>query len=345
MNNTPLSQKHCVPCEGGTEPLTIEREDELLSAVPDWEILRVEPHQIVRELVFKNFREVLSFVHQVGGLAESEGHHPNLYLHDFKKLQNDNYSHFARELTPYILSAFRTTGRSERIETALNYFRNWNYILDKDDVPTTIFEVFFQHLINNTYRDEMGDELYNRYIFLANMPYRVTMSLLADTSTTWFDNTATPAIETRDDIIVKSVNDALDELSVLLGGEMKEWRWGRLHTLTLQHPFGEMEILKSIFNIGPTPVGGSGTSVNNGEYRMGKPYSMWLGPSMRHIVDFSNVNGSLSVIPSGQSGQPLHPHYSDQFPLWKNGEYHIMSLDVDEIATKSKNILYLTPSR
>ena len=78
---------------------------------------------------------------------------------------------------------------------------------------------------------------------------------------------------------------------------------------------------------------------------MGKPYSMWLGPSMRHIVDFSNVNGSLSVIPSGQSGQPLHPHYSDQFPLWKNGEYHIMSLDVDEIATKSKNILYLTPSR
>ncbi len=93
MNNTPLSQKHCVPCEGGTEPLTIEREDELLSAVPDWEILRVEPHQIVRELVFKNFREVLSFVHQVGGLAESEGHHPNLYLHDFKKLRLELYTH------------------------------------------------------------------------------------------------------------------------------------------------------------------------------------------------------------------------------------------------------------
>ncbi|MHB1048490.1 MAG: penicillin acylase family protein [Bacteroidota bacterium] len=266
-------------------------------------------------------------------------------VYDFKKLQNDNYSHFARELTPYILTAFRTAGRSERIETALNYFRNWNYILDKDDVPTTIFEVFFQHLIKNTYRDEMGDELYNRYIFLANMPYRVTLSLLADTSTTWFDNTATPAIETRDDIIAKSLNDALDELSVLLGGEMKEWRWGRLHTLTLQHPFGEMEILQPIFNIGPAAMSGSGTTVNNGEYRMGKPYAMWLGPSMRHIVDFSNVNGSLSVIPSGQSGQPLHPHYSDQFALWKNGEYHVVTMDVGEIARKSKNILYLTPSR
>lgn len=266
-------------------------------------------------------------------------------VHDFKKLQNDHYSHFAKELTPYILSAFRNAVRSERVETALNYFRNWNFMLEKDDVPTAIFEVFFQHLIKNTYRDEMGDELFDRYIFLANMPYRVTLSLLGDTTTTWFDNAMTQAVESRDDIIVKSLNDALDDLSLLLGGEMKEWRWGRLHTLTLQHPFGEMEILRPVFNIGPTAMGGSGTTVNNGEYRFGKPYAMWLGPSMRHIADFADAGRSLSVIPSGQSGQPLHPHYSDQFPLWKNGEYHSMTMDLDEIAHKSKNILYLTPAR
>jgi penicillin amidase len=129
----------------------------------------------------------------------------------------------------------------------------------------------------------------------------------------------------------------------LLGGEIKEWRWGRLHTVTLQHPFGEMEILKPLFNIGPAEMGGSGTTVNNGEYRLFTPYAMTLGPSMRHIVDFSHIDGALSVIPSGQSGQPLHPHYSDQFALWKNGEYHSMVMDEETIASKSKNILYLTP--
>ncbi len=88
-----LTQKHCVPCEGGTDPLTEQREDELHSAVPDWEIVRHEPHQIQKELVFKNFREVLTFVNQVGELAESEGHHPNLYIYGFKKLRIELYTH------------------------------------------------------------------------------------------------------------------------------------------------------------------------------------------------------------------------------------------------------------
>jgi penicillin amidase len=264
-------------------------------------------------------------------------------LHDFKELQNDHYSHFAREMTPFILAAFHTSEKSRRIETTLNYFHNWNYTLSKDDVPTTVFEVFFHHLIKNIFRDEMGDELFRQYVFLANVPYRVTLSMLSDTSSAWFDDVTTPAAESRDDIIRKSLNDALDDLSTLLGGEIKEWRWGRLHTVTLQHPFGEMEILKPLFNIGPAEMGGSGTTVNNGEYRLFTPYAMTLGPSMRHIVDFSHIDGALSVIPSGQSGQPLHPHYSDQFALWKNGEYHSMVMDEETIASKSKNILYLTP--
>jgi penicillin amidase len=146
-------------------------------------------------------------------------------------------------------------------------------------------------------------------------------------------------------IIRKSLDDALNVLSATLGGEMKEWRWGRVHTLTLQHPFGSIDVLKPIFNIGPTPVGGSGTTVNNGEYRLSQPYAMTLGPSMRHIVDFADINRALSVIPSGQSGQPLHPQYDDQFTLWKNGEYHTVSMDEKEIALKSKNILYLIPSK
>ncbi|MDD8018072.1 MAG: penicillin acylase family protein [Bacteroidota bacterium] len=269
-----------------------------------------------------------------------------LSVGDFKRLQNDYVSHFAKDVTPFILSAYRDKKISDpRIETALSYFRNWNFTMTKEDVPTTIFEVFFNHLIKNIYQDEMGDELFRQYIFLANIPYRVTLSLLNNADSSWFDNITTPSVETRDDIIQQSLNETVLDLTEKLGSEMKEWRWGRLHTLTLRHPFGNIKVLATIFNIGPLEVGGSGTTVDNGEYHFGEPYAMTLGPSTRQIVDFSDLNASLSVIPSGQSGQPLHQYYSDQTPLWSNGEYHTMPLNEDAITLISKNILYLTPSK
>ena len=265
---------------------------------------------------------------------------------DFKKLQNDNFSYFAKDVTTFILSAYNTVPASnEKVQTAINYFRNWNFILSKDDVPTTIFEVFFNHLVKNIYRDEVGEELFRQYITLANIPYRVTLAMLSDTSAVWFDDVTTEAVEARDDIIRKSLNETLIELTEQLGPEMKQWRWGRIHTLTLKHPFGDMKVLQPIFNIGPFEVGGSGTTVNNGEYHFAKPYQMMLGPSMRKIIDFADVNRALSVIPSGESGQPLHDHYSDQTPLWKNGEYHEVPLDEQAVASISKNILYLIPKK
>jgi penicillin amidase len=268
----------------------------------------------------------------------------NLDVSDFKRLQKDYYSYFAKEMMPFILHAYKGMRiQDKQLETALNYFRNWNFLYSKDDVPTTIFEVFFNHLIKNIYLDEMGENLFQQYIFLANIPYRVTMKLLNDSSSVWFDNVATDTVETRDDMIRQSLSDALKDLSQRMGEDIRQWQWGKLHTLTLKHPFGGIKVLEPIVNIGPIETGGSGTTVNNGEYHLSSPYEMTLGPSMRKIIDFANINGALSVIPSGQSGQPMHEHYSDQMPLWKNGEYHPLPIDEQEIARQSKNILYLTP--
>ena len=288
-----------------------------------------------------NLWEPPSRIERIRELLQSK---PQFDVTDFKNMQNDYYSYFAKDVTPFILAAFKSqTVTDSKLETVLNYFRNWDFQMTKEDVPTTIFEVFFIKLINNIYKDEMGDELFRQYIFLANMPYRVTPALLKDSSSTWFDDITTPAVETRDDIVRKSMNDALKELTQKLGENVKEWQWGKLHMLTLKHPFGDITALSSIFNIGPVEMGGSGTTVNHGEYELPEPYSMTLGPSTRQIVDFADLNRTLSVIPSGQSGQPLHPNYSDQFALWKNGEYHEVALDENEVALKSKNILYLMP--
>ncbi len=80
-----LSQKHCVPCEGGTTPLDKQKIEMYLPVVPDWRVSSDEK-SILRSFRFKDFKTTLKFVNLVGEIAETEGHHPDLNLHDWNKL-------------------------------------------------------------------------------------------------------------------------------------------------------------------------------------------------------------------------------------------------------------------
>jgi 4a-hydroxytetrahydrobiopterin dehydratase len=72
-----LTEKTCVPCRGGVPPLGEDEAKSFLAQTPGWE-LREQGKQIERTYKFKNFREALRFVDEVGGLAEEEGHHPDI---------------------------------------------------------------------------------------------------------------------------------------------------------------------------------------------------------------------------------------------------------------------------
>jgi 4a-hydroxytetrahydrobiopterin dehydratase len=73
---TELASKTCVPCKGGTPPLKGAELDELRQQLPEWEV--VDEHHLKRVFRFKNFREALNFVNEVGELAEEQGHHPDI---------------------------------------------------------------------------------------------------------------------------------------------------------------------------------------------------------------------------------------------------------------------------
>ena len=73
---TELASKTCVPCKGGTPALKGEELDELRRQVPEWEV--VEEHHLRRRFRFRNFRESLRFINEVGELAEEQGHHPDI---------------------------------------------------------------------------------------------------------------------------------------------------------------------------------------------------------------------------------------------------------------------------
>ena len=72
-----LVEKICTPCRGGIPPLTRDEAQRLQAQTPDWE-LGDDAHRIQRTFRFRNFREALAFVQEVGELAETEGHHPDI---------------------------------------------------------------------------------------------------------------------------------------------------------------------------------------------------------------------------------------------------------------------------
>ena len=72
-----LAEKKCTPCRGGVPPLTLAEAEHFRSQTPNWE-LHDDGHRIERTFHLGNFREALSFVRDVGDLAETEAHHPDV---------------------------------------------------------------------------------------------------------------------------------------------------------------------------------------------------------------------------------------------------------------------------
>ncbi len=265
---------------------------------------------------------------------------------DFKKLQLDYFSHYAKEITPYIIGAFQDVNIDEPLlKEGLGYLKNWNFNFSRDDIATTIFNSFIVSLLKNTFEDELGQELYKRFIFYSGISLRILKQLIIENDTLWFDDVKTPdKIESRDEIIRKSFAEGLVNLKNLLGDDILEWRWGRVHRLKLVHPLGLRSPFDKIFNLGPFEIGGAGTTVNNAGFSMLKPFDCVLGPSMRQIVDFSE-NLLYSIIPAGTSGQIMSEFYDSQTKLYLKGEYLKIKMELEKLSKGKEKILKLIPEQ
>jgi penicillin amidase len=270
--------------------------------------------------------------------------------------QVDIYSPYAKSIVPYILYAFEGVEiKDKNLAKSLQLLREWNFEMDKYSHAPSIFLTFFDKLMKNIYLDEMGEDLFNQYVFLANVPYRNVLELLKKPYSTWFDNVKTNELETRDDILRKSLVDALDELEKNISKDIKDWQWGRLHTVTFKHPFsGASGLLDGVINIGPFEISGDGTTIFNTEYAFSEsieeyplfrhdPFDCELGPSMRFIYDFANPDEFYLILTTGQSGNVFSDHYQDMTKLFLEGKYMKIRTDEKSIQVPKNRLLRLLP--
>jgi penicillin amidase len=272
----------------------------------------------------------------------------------FMEMQNDVVSTHARRTLPVLLSLLDSSAvaqSNEEAGTALNeeeknaraLLAAWDGNETPESVPAALFQVWTQEFLLATIKDELGDTLFKAYAAWSSLAIRALEYLAQHPKSPWFDNRATPAVETAPEIALASFRRALQFFYTQLGDLMGDWQWGKIHQLTLAHALGRHKPFNQLFNAGPFPCGGSPDTINKGEYRLHDPFAMDAGPSVRLIVDLANPDVAWAVIPGGQSGQAFSEHYKDQVDLWRQGKYCQVSMRRDEIAATSNNTLVLRP--
>ncbi len=278
----------------------------------------------------------------------------SITIDDFVSLQNDSYSTFAATLTPQILEIINNQNEYD-FSLPVSYLENWDFKYTRSSTAASIFDVLFTKITENTLKDEFGEAAYQNFIVHELIPVRTMTELLSDSSS-FFDNILTEEIENRQDIVLKSMQDAIFFLSDSLGSEPFEWRWEQLHTITFKPPLFSLAaedpnspaalslIVDNVLSKGPFPVEGHGMSVNNGQYKWDKPFEMTLGASVRRIIDLSNLSSSRSILPTGQSGNPISEHYGDQSNMWLNRQYRIFYHNNDVPERAGIRTMKLIPS-
>lgn len=306
-------------------------------------------------LITANNKIVEDYPWHISTLWESEARYlrirqllrqqPSFSAHDFSLMQMDVQSVYADTIRDAMVDALRQwPSRPVLLTRVMNRLAAWDCRMSTSSVEASIFNVTYTHLLRNTFGDELDSTLFDNYVFLANIPTRVLPRLLHDTGTVIFDDVRTPGRETRQHILIRSITDAVAELRDRFGPDMRRWEWGEMHTVTFEHPLGEIKPLDRIFNVGPIAIGGNNTTVHTGEFSFTDPYEARVGPSMRFVADLASPDSSYIILTTGQSGQPFSEHYADHTALWQSGATHRLIISTEAVRRAGWPRLELRPA-
>ncbi|MDP4235677.1 MAG: penicillin acylase family protein, partial [Bacteroidota bacterium] len=248
-------------------------------------------------------------------------------LPKLKQVMTDTTSPFEKnELASHLIRIYRSSNpdtshkKDVLFNAALDYIENWDGAQGRDDIATTIINVFLLRLITDALSDELGSDRLAEFAYLNNVPVRTIAHLLKDPDNIWWDDIRSPQRESRDDIIKRSFEESLVYLTGKLGTDIRRWNWGRLHWLTYKHPFAEES--KEVAAIGNIDIGhapGGFTTVIQSSYGFWNPFIMRVGPSMRSVADMKS-DVLYASLPTGNSGNLFNPHYRDMTDLFHRGD-------------------------
>lgn len=264
---------------------------------------------------------------------------------EFGRIQGDVLLPEARKAVALAIRAARKReGDDPAFRDAGKILSEWDLSAGVDSRGTLLYEVFYEKLIENVFRDDLGEDLYEEFTRSSRLPWNAMDRAIERGDSLFFENASTGRKESLEELVARSLAAAVSHLKDRLGGVPSTWTWGRLHQATFEHPFGKKRYLQRWFNIGPMPVPGDGRTVFKQEFRHGTDFSVLVGPSMRQVVPLGARRFARSVITTGASGHFFERHYRDQSALWRAGKMHPAWTEKNDIETNAEARLSLTPA-
>jgi penicillin amidase len=257
-----------------------------------------------------------------------------------QKMQGDSFDANGPVFVPLIMAL----PPDPKTANAVSMLKDWDFQARASSSAAAVFEAFIRALERNTFNDDLPEDYWPEGGDRWN---QVLRSIAADPENAWWDDKSTPGTaESRDDILQKSLSDALAELEKTYGRDSSKWTWGEMHAATFRNQtLGTSGVgpIEALFNRGPFPVGGGSSIVNATGWSVVDGYETnWL-PSMRMIVDLGNLDNSLTVHTTGQSGHAYSQHYADMAPMWANLEYYPMLWSAQAVNEDAEGHLRLVP--
>ena len=254
----------------------------------------------------------------------------------------DNTSSTVTETLKVMLASIASESLSENQKQAFTILKDWKGDSNLNQVAPTIYNKWLYLYLKNTFEDELGNDKFEQFLG-THIGKQVATKLIANPNSIWWDDTTTKGTkETQAFIFKKSYKEAIAALEKQLGATVASWTWNKVHTVEHQHPLGKVSALKPIFNVGPFEITGTNEVINNLMFGLNASgnYKVTGGPSTRRVIDFSDVENSWSIIPTGQSGNPLSAHYADQTQMYNEGKFRKMKMNKAEIVTTSTKLIF-----
>ncbi len=263
---------------------------------------------------------------------------PKLSIQDIQAIHGDNFNGLAPVLVPALKAiSFSDSNLADR----LRLLDGWDFQNGIDSSPAALFNSFWRHLALRLFSRLPADHRPEQ-----DRAFVIVSQLVTQPDSPWWDDPSTASIEKRDDTLRLAFADAVTEMESTYGKDATKWRWGAMHTATFRNQtLGESGIapIEALFNRGPFEVAGGSAIVNATAWDYEKGYEVQTLPSERMIVDLANLENSVMITTTGESGHAFHPNYIDMADTWRSIDYRPMLWGESQIQAAAGDHLTLTP--
>ena len=269
---------------------------------------------------------------------------------DMQAMQINNFDYSAAYVLPYV---FNNVYIDSQVLTEL---KEWaiseeKFEMNIESTGAAAWAVFYKTLAEQTFEelvvfDNAGNEI-SLQPGNSDSTSEIFRTLLKDPNHIMWDDVNTSGKENLTDILERTLSISDKTIVEIFGSsDSDDWEWGKIHTITYPtNLLGEagIPILTGLVNIGPVETSGSNFAINSTDWGFGDDFTIGSYPSMRMVVDLSNLDNSRTVLPSGQSGHVMSKYYDDQVDNWIENDMYANYFSREIVELNQKDLMYLRP--